>query len=437
MLRHAPWLPRDPFEQRPPLELVRSAPRLTIALIAPSRHPIREPFAGGLEAHVHDLAGALRARGHTVSLFGAEGSDHADTRHVFTAGGWDPTALAATDPSMPGRDFLSDHHEHLRLMLALAGPLGRRFDVVHNHSLHHLPVAMAPSLPVPMLTTLHTPPTPWLESAVAIGGGRGTAFACVSAHTARQWAATLPDAPHVVPNGVDLRRWPRGPGGGDLLWSGRLVREKAPHLAIEAARRAGRHLSLAGPVSDPAYVDAVIRPHLGHGVTYLGHLDQRELAAAVGRASAVLATPMWDEPFGLVVAEALACGTPVVTFARGGVPEVLTDASLGRLVEPGDVAGLAAAIPAAQGLDRAVVRAHAVRRLSHEAMVDRYEGIYAGLVGRESGAAPLVGTVPAGGPGGAPAGPVRHLPEPVSRWATPIAVNASSQPSMGNQPQRR
>ena len=412
-VRPAPWMPRDPFEQGPPLELLAIAPRMRVALIAPSRHPIREPFAGGLEAHVHDLAGALRARGHTVTLFAAQGSDHADPRYVFTSGRWDPTALAATDPSMPDRDFLSDHHEHLRLMLALSGPLGRSFDVVHNHSLHHLPVAMAPSLSLPMLTTLHTPPTPWLESAVSIGGGHGTSFASVSAHTARQWAAILADAPHVVPNGVDLRRWPRGPGGGDLLWSGRLVSEKAPHLAIEAARRAGRHLSLAGPVSDPAYVDAVIRPHLGHGVTYLGHLDQRELAAAVGRASAVLATPMWDEPFGLVVAEALACGTPVVTFARGGVPEVLSHPGLGRLVEPGDVAGLAAAIPAAQALDRAAVRRHAVAHLSHEAMVDRYETIYAEL-----------------------AGPVRHLREPVSRWATPIAVNASSHPGIGNQPQR-
>jgi len=390
------------------------APRLRVALVASSRYPIREPFAGGLEAMVSDLAGSLRARGHEVSMFAAEGSVGADPRHVFPAGGWDASRLAATDPSMPARGFLRDHHAYLQLMMALSGPLGRRFDVVHNHSLHHLPVAMAPLLDVPMLTTLHTPPTPWLESAITIGEGLGTSFACVSAHTAGLWTDVLPHRPHVVPNGVDLRRWPRGPGGGDLLWSGRLVAEKAPHLAIEAARSAGMRLRLAGPASDPAYVDAVIRPHLGRGVTYLGHLDQADLAREVGTASAVLVTPMWDEPFGLVVAEALACGTPVVSFARGGIPEVLCHPSLGRLVAPGDAAGMAAALPATVELDRGAVRRFAVRHLSHENMVDRYDALYREL-----------------------AGPITQRLEPVSRWARPISANAVSHPSMANQPQRR
>lgn len=399
------------------------APSLRIALVATSRYPIRQPFAGGLEAVVWDLASALRARGHDVSLFAAEGSDDADAEYAFPAGGWDASRLAAEDPSMPARGFLSDHHAYLRLMMALAGPLRRRFDVVHNHALHHLPVAMAPLVRTPMLTTLHTPPTPWLESAIEISAGQGTTYACVSGHTARQWAAALPRSPHVVPNGVDLVRWPLGPGGGGLLWSGRLVPEKAPHLAIAAARRARVPLRLAGPVSDPAYVERFIRPHLGSDVTYLGHLGQAELAHAVGAASALLVTPMWDEPFGLVVAEALACGTPVVAFARGGVPEVLTDPSLGRLVDAGDVRAMSAAIPAAVALDRARVRRHAVRHLSHERMVDRYVGLYREL------------TEPSLGPLGA--GPVTHLREPASRWARPKAANASSHPSIANQPQRR
>ena len=390
------------------------APRLRIALIAGSRHPIREPFAGGLETLVFDLSASLRARGHHVSLFAAEGSVDGDPRYVFPAGGWEASHLATGDPSMPERAFLSEHHAHLQLMLALAGPLGRRFDVVHNHSLHHLPVAMAPTLSVPMVTTLHTPPTPWLESAIQISDGCGTSFAAVSAHTAGQWAGVLSSRPVVVPNGVDLRRWPRGPGGRGLLWSGRLVAEKAPHLAIEAARRAGVPLQIAGPVSDPAYVEREIRPHLGRGVTYLGHLDQAALARAVGAASAVLVTPMWDEPFGLVVAEALACGTPVVGFSRGGVPEVLSDTRLGRLVGPGDVAAMADAIPTAVRLDRAQIRRHAVQHLSHERMVDRYDSIYREL-----------------------AGPTTHDAEPVSRWASPISANADSQPSMANQPHRR
>ena len=387
---------------------------LRIALVATSRYPIRQPFAGGLEALVWDLATALRSRGHSVSLFAAEGSDGADPEFPFPAGGWDASRLASSDPSMPARDFLRDHHAYLRLMMALAGPLGARFDVVHNHALHHLPVAMAPALNTPMLTTLHTPPTPWLESAIDISAGRGTAFACVSAHTARQWEDTLPHRPYVVPNGVDLTRWPLGQGGGPLLWSGRLVEEKAPHLAIEAARRAGFALDLAGPVSDPSYVDEMVRPRLGDGVSYLGHLAQADLARAVGAASAILVTPTWDEPFGLVVAEALACGTPVVAFARGGIPEVLTDASLGRLVPAGDVGALAAAIPAAVAMDRLRLRRHAVRHLALDRMVGAYVELYREL-----------------------AGPVTHELESASKWAMPMSLKAANQPSIANQPQRR
>ncbi len=389
------------------------APRLRIALVGTSRFPIRQPFAGGLEAHVWELAASLRARGHDVALFAAEGSDDVEAEYAFPAGGWDASRLARGDASMPTRGFLSDHHAYLRLMMALAGPLGARFDVVHNHALHHLPVAMAPMVGLPMVTTLHTPPTPWLESAIEIGAGEGTAFACVSAHTAAQWQRALPHRPEVVPNGVDLLRWPMGPGGGDLLWSGRLVPEKAPPLAIVAARRAGRRVRRAGPASDPAYFTEVISPQLGSDVRYLGHLGQADLAGAVGEASAVLVTPMWDEPFGLVVAEALACGTPVAAFARGGIPEVLSTPDLGVLIEPGDVEALAAAIPAVEALDRTAVRRHAVAHLSHEQMVDRYDAIYRSI-----------------------AGPVTQVADPVSRWASPIALKAPSQPSMGNQPHR-
>jgi glycosyltransferase involved in cell wall biosynthesis len=384
---------------------------LRVALVATSRYPIRQPFAGGLEALVWDLAAALRRRGHDVTLFAAEGSDGVHEELAFPPGGWDPSRLAAEDTSMPARAFMSDHHGYLRLMMALAGPLGDRFDVIHNHALHHLPVAMAPMLRTPMVTTLHTPPTPWLESAVGVTGGRGTAFTAVSDHTARQWTA-LGQHPRVIPNGVDTERWPLGRGGGELLWSGRLVPEKAPHLAIDAARRTGAALRIAGPMSDLPYFEQHVRPRLGRGITYLGHLEQPDLARAVGEAPAVLVTPLWDEPYGLVVAEALTCGTPVVAFARGGVPEVLSDPSLGRLVTPGDVDALAAAIPEASALDRAAIRRHAARHLSSDRMVRSYTALYREL-----------------------AGPRTQAPV-ASRWARPRSAKAANHPSIGNQPQR-
>ena len=101
-------------------------------------------------------------------------------------------------------------------------------------------------LGTPMLTTLHTPPTPWLESALDVTGSAGTRFAAVSRHTAAAWRHVAPDVT-VVPNGVDFRRWPLGPGGDNLVWFGRITAEKAPHMAIAAARRADLPLVLAGP----------------------------------------------------------------------------------------------------------------------------------------------------------------------------------------------
>jgi glycosyltransferase involved in cell wall biosynthesis len=202
-------------------------------------------------------------------------------------------------------------------------------------------------------------------------------FVAVSRHTAAAWGPVAGPI-EVVPNGVDLLRWTPGPGGGPLVWSGRIVPEKSPHLAIEAARAAGLPLQLAGPVVDHGYFDREIAPRLGDGVQYLGHLAQQALAATVGAASAALVTPDWDEPYGLVVAEALACGTPVAAFDRGGVPEVLTP-ECGRLVPGGDVPALAVAVREATTLSRTAARERAVTACSVESMAVAYEEIYHSL----------------------------------------------------------
>lgn len=351
---------------------------LRIALIASSRHPINQPFAGGLEAHVWHLARALAEQGHQVALFAAAGSDPALGCTSLQVQDLELSDAARADVSMPAENFMDDHHAYLELMLQLSGPRADDFDVIHNHSLHYLPVAMAPLLSTPMLTTVHTPPTPWLESAIRTTGGRGTRFAAVSEHTAAAWAPA--GGPFtVVPNGIDARRWPLGRGGDSAVWFGRITAEKAPHLAVAAARLAGRALTLAGPISDPGYFAEFIRPQLGDTVRYAGHLTQRRLARVVGAASVALVTPTWDEPYGLVVAEAICCGTPVVAFDRGGIPERVTPES-GCLVPPGDVAALAAAIPVAARLPRRRVHEHAVRSCSAAAMLRAYLDLYRQMI---------------------------------------------------------
>ena len=225
----------------------------------------------------------------------------------------------STGPS----DALAEHHSYLEAILELQH---RGHDVVHINAVHHLPFACAGLLsPAVVTATLHTPPTPWLESALALAAARRLlpSLASVSHANAAAWRSV--DADRVIHNGVDLDRWVPGPGGGAASWWGRLVPEKAPHLAIDAARVAGVPLTLMGPIHDREYFDALVRPRLGGLVEYAGHLEVPELAAIVGRSAVAIVTPVWDEPFGLVIAEALAAGTPVAAFDSGATGELVDD----------------------------------------------------------------------------------------------------------------
>ena len=345
---------------------------MRICLIASSRFPIREPFHGGLEAHTATLAQRLQARGHEVSVFAAPGSDPAFTTDYLDVEEFVPSATARHDVGAQPERWMSEHHAYLRLMLDLAESGRSRFDLVHNNSLHHLPVAMARALRIPVLTSLHTPPIPWLESAIRLSDG-ASRFTAVSRATAAAWRHVVDAA--VVRNGIDTDRWRPGPGGGPVVWSGRLVPEKAPHLALDAARAADREIVLAGPAPDPVYFAAEVAPRLGRDAVWAGHLRGRELIALVGSASVAVVSPVWDEPFGLVAAEAMSCGTPVAAFARGGLCEIVRD-GVGVLARPDDVTSLAAAIEAASRLDRHTVRAHAEAELGLETMVDGYERLY-------------------------------------------------------------
>jgi glycosyltransferase involved in cell wall biosynthesis len=344
-----------------------------IAIIAHLKHAISEPFAGGLEMHTHMLARSLRRRGHEVTLFASTRSDP----DLGVEAICDETSLLGVGTEEANDvAFFQEHHAYLRLMTELRT---RAFDVIHNNSLHYLPVSMADTVPTPMLTTLHTPPFCWLESGVRLSNAR-IRYAAVSEATAAMWRhATRVD--RVIANGIDLAQFPvslKSAAEAYLVWYGRIVPEKGLDLAIAAARLAGLPLRFAGPISDPGYFERAIRPLLGPDVLHVGHLDHHDLALLVGGAKAALCTPRWEEPYGLVVAEALACGTPVAAFRRGGVPAIL-DASCGVLAEPDDVAALAAAVSRAIHLDRDACRARAERCCDAEAMVGAYEAIYAEL----------------------------------------------------------
>jgi glycosyltransferase involved in cell wall biosynthesis len=276
---------------------------------------------------------------------------------------------------MPADRFMIEHDAYLDVVDHLD-----RFDAVHNNSLHYLPVVTPISRPI--VHTLHTPPTPWLESAYRVRDDRrqrrGTVstsshVASVSMANASQWQHHVDE---VIHNGVELDRWRAGLGGHYAVWSGRIVPEKGLHLAIEAASLAGIDLLIAGPIHDRRYFDHEIRPRLvDRTSTYLGHLRLDELATLTAGAAVAVVTPCWEEPFGLVAAEALACATPIAAFDRGALVEIVTD-EVGALAAANDQAGLSRAIVDACGKDRSSCRRRAVARFSAAVMASRYVSAY-------------------------------------------------------------
>ncbi|EIZ84776.1 glycosyl transferase [Methylobacterium sp. GXF4] len=345
---------------------------MRIALLAHIRYPVAPPFTGGMEAHSWHLAAGLAARGHDVVLFAAGDSDP-----LFAIDAVVPEHHERRFPGLehrgdPGlRAYVDDGYAAACDRIAAGG-----FDVLHNNSLSRLPLERRRTARVPTVTSLHVPPYDALRGFVHDSPAPGHRITVTSrAQLQAWWPEGAPPEASVLHNGVDPAAWPfRDRGDGSAAWSGRLAAIKGAHCAIAAAKRAGIPLTLYGPIEEPDYWAARIAPELGGPIRYGGHLDGPALAAEIGRASVFLFTPCWDEPFGLVAIEAMACGLPVAGLANGAAREVIGEA--GCLVEPGDAAALAGAIGAALAIPRPVPRDRVRRLFSRDRWLDACEALY-------------------------------------------------------------
>ncbi len=320
-----------------------------VAWRTPPRH------YGPWEQIASHLAEGLVARGVDVTLFAT-----LDSRTAGTLDGVCPHGYAE-DPALDGRVWEALHVAHA---LARSG----EFDLVHNH-LDWLPLAFAAHCRAPMVTTVHGFSDPRIVPAY-----RRAASAYVSISDADR----SPELDYVatVHHGIDLAALPFSAAGGeDLVVLGRIHPDKGTAAAIEIARLAGRQLVICGIVQDERYFAEQVLPHVdGDAVSYLGPVGPSRRAEVLGSAAALLHPIAFDEPFGLAVVEAMACGTPVVTYPRGAMPEIVDEAVTGFLVD--GPAAAAAAVDRAAGLDRAACRATASRRFSTARMVTDYLAVY-------------------------------------------------------------
>lgn len=347
---------------------------LRIAQLAPPFVPVPPPQYGGTERVVSLLTEELVRRGHHVTLFAS-----GDSR---TAAELVPVVPAALW-QQPGVDPV------IALSLALGACYGRagEFDLIHSHvdGIAFAPASLCATptvhtlhgrLDVPLLDALYAT----YDDAPVVSISQSQRRPLPRAH----WLAT-------VYNGVDLARLPFHPAGGRALaFLGRISPEKGLDRAIRMARRAGAELVIAAReplahVDDPnvrrdrEYYETRVKPLLREpGIHFVGEVGDAEKATLLGEALALLNPIDWEEPFGLAMAEALACGTPVLATPRGSVPELIEDGVTGWIGDDEDA--LVAAVSRVGALDRAACREAAVRRFSAAAMADGYEAAYARLL---------------------------------------------------------
>lgn len=342
---------------------------LRVGLIAPPWLPVPPRVYGGTELVVDLLARGLRSVGCEVVLFSTGDATCPVERR------WLHRRALGTSAAPTGE------LAHVRAAYrALAG-----VDVIHDHTVTG-PAATGLHPPgVPVVATVHGELTAELRAHYAAAEAGGVSVVAIS-HAQQRAAAGVPVAA-VIYHGIDLANVPLGSGdGGYVVFLGRMSPDKGAHRAIEVARAAGTPIVLAAKMREPAerrYFAERVEPLLGLDAVYVGEVGGDAKLELLAGAAALVNPIRWPEPFGLVMIEALACGTPVLAFPEGAASEIIEDGVTGFLCA--DEADMAAKLRLVPGLERARCRASVASRFSARRMVDHHLALYQRLVARKPG----------------------------------------------------
>ncbi|GGK38544.1 glycosyl transferase [Pilimelia terevasa] len=333
---------------------------MRIAMVAPPWCEVPPAGYGGLEQVLAYLVDALVDRGHDVTLFGA--GERSTTKARFVSTG--PIQYDHMNWALPELDHVARINEMLDR---------GRFDVVHDHT--NVGPLTAALRRAPTVVTVHNLPRGQLASYLS-RLDRRVALVAIS-YAQRRLAPHLPWSA-VVHHGIPVPGTSRSaPGDGPALWLARFCADKAPELAIEACRAAGVPLVLAGKCQEPGeqrYLAEVVRPMLHDGVELVVNAERKVTADLTARARALILPLRWEEPFGMVLIEAMAAGTPVVALRRGAVPEVVVDGVTGFVRD--DPGALAQALGRIGEIDPQACVAHVRERFSPAQMARGYEHVY-------------------------------------------------------------
>jgi glycosyltransferase involved in cell wall biosynthesis len=358
---------------------------LRIAMLAPPWIAVPPPAYGGIEAVIHLLCEGLVECGHEVTLFAAPGSQ--SRANVFSP------LETPHEREIGAALYEADHvgscfHEVARAADA------RPYDVIHDHC-GSVALVTAPFVRTPIVHTVHGPFVGEMVPFYRRHGRKATIVGL--SHDQLSRAPMQTHGAHVVPNPIDARSWPLRTEKEDYaLWIGRMSPDKGPHRAIDAAVAADTPLVLAGPVQpgQEEYFRKEVQPRVdGERVRYLGQIAYEEKGDLFAGARAMLMPIRWPEPFGMVMIEALACGTPVIAFPEGSAPEIVDDGRTGFLVR--DEEEMAARIGDVSAIDPTECRREALERFDVPRVVELYESAYRDAIARRTRRRPATRAVAA------------------------------------------